>query len=319
MRPTHRRLGAFLLCSLLAAACSSSFSEPEPQVQQIATLEIEAPDTATYTTLGVGGTVQLTARALDDSGRPVTGPDLTWSSSNPAAATVDQTGLVRGVGEGPAKISVTETGGTSELPSASKAVVVGTPGSGVSLECEQVPDGGADAIAALRERMASLWFEHPHVTFEAVSGALSFNPEPWREGKFCLFPHYLESRADGDLYAIASDLVMSFPGGGYFLSFEANAPAWEGGGVVQMAITFTDGSSDHRVIFGEPRVVTDDGQRHGTLATADLTDETRAIQSVHVSPLGRDTRPYYGNLRFFSRGSQSAAPARKSSPQGSLH
>jgi uncharacterized protein YjdB len=49
--------------------------------------------------------------ATDHTGRQLTGRDVTWSSSDPAVATVDATGLVRGVssGSGTATATITAT------------------------------------------------------------------------------------------------------------------------------------------------------------------------------------------------------------------
>jgi hypothetical protein len=61
--------------------------------------------------VAVGQTVQLVAAAKDASGNtiPVPSTNFTWSSVNPALATVDTTGLVRGVAAGTTQINVTES------------------------------------------------------------------------------------------------------------------------------------------------------------------------------------------------------------------
>ncbi len=51
-------------------------------------------------TIAPGGTVQLRAEAFDANGHPVTDAALSWESGDPAVATVDETGLVTGVGPG---------------------------------------------------------------------------------------------------------------------------------------------------------------------------------------------------------------------------
>ena len=52
-----------------------------------------------------GDTLRLLAEALDENGHTVVGADFNWSSSNGSVATVDASGLVRGVAEGTATIS----------------------------------------------------------------------------------------------------------------------------------------------------------------------------------------------------------------------
>lgn len=59
-----------------------------------------------------GKTIQLTAAVLDIQDRVITGMTITWSSSHTSRATVDNTGLVRGIGSGTATISASAGGKT---------------------------------------------------------------------------------------------------------------------------------------------------------------------------------------------------------------
>ncbi|PYP60650.1 MAG: hypothetical protein DMD40_00080 [Gemmatimonadetes bacterium] len=52
--------------------------------------------------IGVGQTVQLTATARDANGSPVSGRAVTWTTNNPAIASVDGNGLVTGATAAPA-------------------------------------------------------------------------------------------------------------------------------------------------------------------------------------------------------------------------
>ncbi len=61
-------------------------------------------------TIGVGRKVQATATTKDTNGSVVTGRAVTWSTDNPAVATVDPTGLVTGVATGSANITATSEG-----------------------------------------------------------------------------------------------------------------------------------------------------------------------------------------------------------------
>ena len=65
----------------------------------------------------VGQTAQLTAVAKDASGATLPGRVISWSTSDPARATVSSTGLVTGVAAGPVMITATAEGrsGTSAL------------------------------------------------------------------------------------------------------------------------------------------------------------------------------------------------------------
>jgi uncharacterized protein YjdB len=51
-------------------------------------------------TVAVGETAKLYATVRDSAGNALRGSDVTWSSDAPAIASVDQTGLVRGVAPG---------------------------------------------------------------------------------------------------------------------------------------------------------------------------------------------------------------------------
>jgi len=57
-----------------------------------------------------GLTVRLTARARDSTDHTIVGPSVSWSSSDPAIATVNSSGLVTGVGVGAVSIVATSEG-----------------------------------------------------------------------------------------------------------------------------------------------------------------------------------------------------------------
>ena len=59
-----------------------------------------------------GQTIQLTATVLDVQDRVITGLTITWSSSNTSRATVDNTGLVRGISSGTVNITASAGGKT---------------------------------------------------------------------------------------------------------------------------------------------------------------------------------------------------------------
>jgi Bacterial Ig-like domain (group 2) len=80
-----------LIASALALGCSNLTEGAGGVVE----LEISQP---AVTTIEVGQTLQLSARALDRNGDPVAVP-ITWVTSD-ATLTVDQTGLVTGVTPG---------------------------------------------------------------------------------------------------------------------------------------------------------------------------------------------------------------------------
>lgn len=68
-------------------------------------------------TVALGDTLRLVAEAFDENGHPVDGAEFVWSSSDATVATVDDTGLLRGVAEGRATISAMagDAEGTAEI------------------------------------------------------------------------------------------------------------------------------------------------------------------------------------------------------------
>ena len=68
-------------------------------------------------TVNVGQTAQFTAALIDLHGNPVTGPTVTWSSSDTNVATIDGTGLATGVAPGTVTItaSIGYVSGTASL------------------------------------------------------------------------------------------------------------------------------------------------------------------------------------------------------------
>jgi Bacterial Ig-like domain (group 2)/Regulator of chromosome condensation (RCC1) repeat len=92
-------------CVALVAACHDS-SAPEPPV--VARVDVVGlPDS-----VGVGDSLNLAAEARDSSGKVVARVTTRWRSLDPAIATVDSTGLLRGVTAGSAAIVVTTRGRT---------------------------------------------------------------------------------------------------------------------------------------------------------------------------------------------------------------
>ncbi|MXW03701.1 MAG: hypothetical protein F4Z81_01400 [Gemmatimonadetes bacterium] len=64
-------------------------------------------DISSATLTEVGQTLQLAAKVYDIDGEAIPGAPVTWSSSNPAVATVDETGLVTAVFNGTTQITAT--------------------------------------------------------------------------------------------------------------------------------------------------------------------------------------------------------------------
>src|SRR6476660_8667523 len=66
----------------------------------------------TSAAIKVGETVHLVAEPLDGAGNVLSGRTIAWSSDDPSVATVDNTGLVKGISTGTANITATSEGKT---------------------------------------------------------------------------------------------------------------------------------------------------------------------------------------------------------------
>ena len=87
------------------SVCNFSVSSSTPPTP-VASVEVTPPSA----TVQAGQTVQLTAILKDANGNLLSGRTVTWSSSNTAVATVDNSGLVSGAAAGSATITATSEG-----------------------------------------------------------------------------------------------------------------------------------------------------------------------------------------------------------------
>ncbi len=80
---------------------------PPPVPQQAAAVPVASVSISpSGGALMVGETLQLTASAVDESGNPARGLEMSWTSENPAVASVTATGLVTALEAGEAVVSV---------------------------------------------------------------------------------------------------------------------------------------------------------------------------------------------------------------------
>jgi len=112
------------LVTAVSAGTANIIATSEGQSGNSALTVTPAPvDTVTVTpatvglVIGITPTQQLTAVTKDAKGNTVTGRTVAWVSSNPSAATVNETGLVTAVGAGTTTITATSEGktGTSSV------------------------------------------------------------------------------------------------------------------------------------------------------------------------------------------------------------
>jgi hypothetical protein len=110
-RRAARTASVSVIAGFLLSACGGS-SEPPPPV---ATVELSPSEPM----VDVGQATQLSAVLKDADGNILSGRALSWNSNRPTVASVNQTGLVTGVGDGEATITA-----TSENKSGSTTVLV---------------------------------------------------------------------------------------------------------------------------------------------------------------------------------------------------
>ena len=88
----------------VTAAAGRAAGEAVVTVTQSADSVVVSPAAGT---IAPGDTLRFTAEAFDESGRPVLGTEFNWSSADRSVATVDASGLVRGVAAGRATVTAT--------------------------------------------------------------------------------------------------------------------------------------------------------------------------------------------------------------------
>ncbi|MGQ0643797.1 MAG: Ig-like domain-containing protein [Gemmatimonadaceae bacterium] len=101
------------------------------------------------TSLTVGQTTQATATTKDASGNVLTGRPITWSSSNPSAATVSATGLVTAVAAGSTQILATSGGQTGSLSMTVTAAPVTIASVSVTLAKSSIAAGSSTQATAV--------------------------------------------------------------------------------------------------------------------------------------------------------------------------
>ena len=141
--------------TITATSGSVSGSATVTVAQEVSAVAVTPAET---TLAALGDTLRLAAEALDESGNPVAGAEVSWESSDDAVATVDASGLVTAVANGSATITATagSASGTAAVTVAQvvSAVVVSPPadtllafGDTVRLTAEAA-DANGHAVAA---------------------------------------------------------------------------------------------------------------------------------------------------------------------------
>ena len=110
LRALAATLAAVLAVALAAAGCSEDGDDPVGPPPAYSSITITGPDTVV-----VGQTAGFTAVVLDTAGQVVAVPQLTWTSSSTAIATVNNGGAVQGQSEGDVNIRASGGGVNSNF------------------------------------------------------------------------------------------------------------------------------------------------------------------------------------------------------------
>ena len=120
--------------TITAMAGEASGTAVVTVMQSVASVEVSP----SADTIAPGDTLRLAAKATDANGHVVAGAEFAWASGDTAVAVVDATGLVRGIREGTATITVLADGVSGT------ATVTVSVGSSVTLDSGEgsAPEGG---------------------------------------------------------------------------------------------------------------------------------------------------------------------------------
>jgi DNA/RNA endonuclease G (NUC1) len=200
-----------------AAATDFATGAPAPRNSATATIVCEGgedpgPQPASVTVspasaaLTVGGTVTLTAAALDGDGAPIA-TSFTWSSNAAAVASVSSSGVVTANAAGSATITATTPNGVS----ASASITVSAPPRAVSDATIQINELMGDPVNAESASWGE-WFE-VHNT-----GSVAVDLNGWT---------ILSGGSGQPAHVIDESVVV--PAGGYAVLGRGNDPARNGG------------------------------------------------------------------------------------------
>ena len=127
----------------LADTSTVTVTTTPPPANGVTTVDV-APGTAT---VAAGATFQLRASARDASGAELTGRTITWSSANTGVATVNGSGLVRGVAGGNVVVSATSEGKTG-------TATITVPATPAAVATVQVSPASATVNAGATQQLA---------------------------------------------------------------------------------------------------------------------------------------------------------------------
>lgn len=135
------------------------------------------PSNFTPSQIPAGGTLQFTAKAIDQTLAPMSPqPTFTWTSSNPAVVSISSTGLASGLAVGTSVITASASNGLTTIVSRSSSITV-TPA-----VCQTAADTNGDGKISMAELLGYIGrWKSGSVTMQLVLRAVGF----WKVGVGC--------------------------------------------------------------------------------------------------------------------------------------
>jgi uncharacterized protein YjdB len=208
------------------------------QIPPVASVAVNPPSS----TIAVNGTVQLSATLRDANGAQLSGRTVTWQTSAAGIATVDGSGLVRGVAAGQATITATSEGktGTATItvqlpPVASVTVTPASPSIGVSQTVQMV--------ATLRDANGAELTGRA-VTWETSAGGIATVSASGLVTGVAAGQAVITARSEGQAGSTTVTVQATPPAPVATVTVSPSAPTILVNGTVQMSATMKDASGN---------------------------------------------------------------------------
>lgn len=280
----HAPIGVLVAALAIALACvDASTVTPAP----LLTVTV-SPHTVSFAALG--DTARFTATVRDQHGQQVAGDNLKWTSSDPAVASVNGSGLVRATGNGTATISATTEGATGEATVAVAQVAASVTVAPGNLQFASLGESARltgtvhDANGHALADMGVTWIS-TDTSVATVDASGLVRPVANGEAAIRATSANLNGYAGVEVRQIATSLQLSSPGDSILVtdSIKLRASAFDAGEFAILDARFRWESSNPEVAS-----VNEDGYVTGiTLGHTDITasvDDASATVSLRVLP-----------------------------------
>ena len=246
MRFSRSATSFALLASALLAACGGSDSSGPPKVAQVVLSGL-------VTQVEVGATIQFVATPRDAKGNALVGRSATWTSSAPATASVDQSGVVTGLLPGGATISVAIDG----VSATQQVTVIPVPVVNVVIDnrTPSVREGGTVQLSALTQDAIGRVLPGRPVTWSSANAVVATVSATGLVSGLTPGSTYIRAESEGK----RDSVVMRVRGlQAPTISATSGAATWlPGASVIITGTNFSAASGDNQVfVSGVPATIT---------------------------------------------------------------